>query len=350
MDSIEQYLQQVESKEAGQWSIDIERALEMTAQFTFPEWEWWVLKFVQSAVTLDATRIDLQLGPSCWSLCHDGQGLPDFSLIDALRPETPDTAARRHLALATRVALLKGGSLELTLHYASRCLHWRYPDAPQLQSTAAIEGWEGTQLRLRHEQLKEPGTKIKAFLRDALRHAPVPVYLNDALLNDPRFDHGGLPQWVWLAPRLTAQTLPVVPSGNCSWLVSPSSALNTEADTVTPLADCSEPRLDFAAGLRVLPCWGWQKLVPVVGRHTLKIVHHGVLLRVGDSERQDHPAGSVTLFSSAGLTLDATGTRALANDRLDDRIRATHANFRRLFRAYSRWHAKLDLARLAQGY
>jgi hypothetical protein len=188
------------------------------------------------------------------------------------------------------------------------------------------------------------------MLRRALRYAPVQVCMTGVSLNDPRFDQPGIPQWIWLATELNADTFPVLSTCPLSQVVRPAPQRDWEAEPVAWASLQELARIEVAPTLPSLPCLGWQTLVDVPGRHTLAVVHHGVVLPWGGTEEKGEPAGSHTLISSPELTLDAAGSRPVFNHALESCIKASRRNFKRLFRVYRRAHGDIKLSRLVKGY
>lgn len=187
---------------AGRFNIDLAQALTMTAHLTFPDPDWWVLKFVQAAVAAGAADIKLNFEEDQWLFHHDGQSPGKLSLLDALGKE----GHKKQMALCLRAGWQAEGR-EMCLSSQGRSLTLSGDGAWTPGGTE-----QGTRLTCRWKQPQPLTPRLISRLRNGVRLAPARVWLKSDLINDPSEGDRRVPSWLWACPQGDPQSLAIHPA------------------------------------------------------------------------------------------------------------------------------------------
>jgi len=347
IDGYVQSLSQEGQGQPGSFTLDLARALEMTARFTFVRSDWWLLKFVQAALYAGARRVSFELQEHQWLLRHDGESLGALSLVDCLAADGP----RHQMALCLRSAWqAKPDSLELLTYYDEVAMRLALPQSPELQRAENFP-WgddEETVLVCRWSKPHPLTTEISKFLRSHLGHPAAAIFLNGARLNQLSAGHPKLPVWVWQAHDLVPNALLLEPIGSQSILAEPACEWQPQPRKQNPDLACL--RYELMPGLEGLAAWGYQTLSAEVGVHRYRVFHYGVLVDQGSREFDARVGGLVTTLSSHGLKLDVIGLRVVDDEAWSARWRGLNKNFNTLFRALARSRFGLSIREVLAGY
>lgn len=333
---------------AGRFTIDLDQALAMTAHFSFPDRDWWVLKFVQAAVAAGASEVKLHFEEEQWLLRHDGESIGRLSLLDGLGKEGP----KKQMALCLRVAW-QDPALEVALvtHYGGLARSLTLPGDgvwKELPECPWGEG-EGTLMICRWKGVQSLTPKRIGRFRDAFHLAPARIWLNRDLVNDPLEGDRRVPSWLWRASRLGPRTLALQPAGPkwkltaaedvCSWEAEASAQ---DQDTVNwvPLHD----------GVRCLPAWGMVTLTPELGVHKVRLVHFGVEIEALTLALATAASGACSILSTCRLQLDVGGCRVVQDAAWQKRCEQVGRAYHDLYRFFARTAPQLNIARVFKGY
>lgn len=333
---------------AGRFTIDLDRALAMTAHFSFPDRDWWVLKFVQAAVAAGAAEIKLRFEEDQWFLRHDGDSIGRLSLLDGLGKE----GAKKQMALCLRAAWQDPASeVALISHYDGLARSMILPGDGVWKELPACP-WgedEGTLLICRWKGAQTLTSKRIGRFRDAFHLAPARVWLDRDCINDPNEGDRRVPGWLWQAPSLGPRTLAVHPASpklkvtpaeeSCSWGCEAQARERETLDWVQLHQD-----------VRCLPCWGWSSLTPEIGLHKVRLVHFGVEIDPVQLPLSASGSGAVSLLSTAGLQLDATGCKVAQDAAWQKRAEQLGRAYQELYKFFARSAPQLNIVRLFKGY
>ena len=312
---------------AGRFNIGLEQALTMTAQFTFPDRDWWVLKFVQAAVAAGAADIRLSFEEDQWLLHHDGQSAVKLSLLDALGKE----GHKKQMALCLRAGW-QDPAAEMCLSSQGRSLTLPGDGAWTPGGTE-----QGTRLTCRWKEPQPLTPRLISRLRTLVRLAPARVWLNSDLINDPHEGDRRVPSWLWDCPQLEPHSLAIQPA-------SPQILLGDQATTV------SKENLDwfqFNEEVRCISCSAYQTLTGDIGQHQLRLVHFGVEIQGLKRPFPSIASGLLSLTSTRGLKLDPSGCTIVQDEALKQRWQQLETTYPTL---YSLFPSHLNVARVLKGY
>ncbi|MBN9417670.1 MAG: hypothetical protein J0I12_19625 [Candidatus Eremiobacteraeota bacterium] len=346
---IDRYVQNLSEEghgTAGRFTIDLERALAMTAHIQLPDPDFWVLKFVQAAVAAGARDIKLRFEEDQWLLRHDGSNVGRLSLLDGLGKEGP----KKQMALCLR-GVWRDPAEQVTLmtHYngLTRSLAWPGDCVWQELPECPWGDQQGTLLVCRWKGVEELTPRRIARFRNAFRLAPARVWLDRECVHDPREGDRRVPGWVWLAPSLSPRTLAILPASSrllvgkaqdpCDW-----SAGGGEQDQL----DWCELHEET----RCLPCWGMLTLTPEVSRHQLRLLHFGVEIQMLSQSVPAAASGFQSILSTSGLQLDAGGCCVVQDTAWQNRCRQLELAYQELYKFFASTAPHLNIARLFKGY
>ena len=346
---IDRYVQNLSEEghgTAGRFTIDLERALAMTAHIQFPDQDWWVLKFVQASVAAGARDIKLRFEEDQWLLRHDGSSVGRLSLLDALGKD----GSKKQMALCLRSAWQEPAeSVTLVTHYGgvARSLAWPGDGVWQDLPESPWGDPEGTLLVCRWKGLQELTPRRISRFRSAFRLAPARVWLGQECVNDPREGDRRVPARAWLAPALSPRTMAVLPASPrllvsevqevCDW-----GAQGAETDH---LAWC-----ELHEDTSCLPCWGWMTLTPEVARHHMRLVHFGVEIEVLKADLPGAASGLESVLSTSALQLDAGGCRVVQDSAWQNRCQRLEQAYQDLYKFFASTAPHPNIVRLFKGY
>jgi hypothetical protein len=329
---------------AGRITVDLDRALAMTAHLSFPDRDGWVLKFVQAALAAGASQVRLHFEEDQWFLRHDGSSVYKLNLIDGLGKEGP----KKQMALCLRAAWQDPASeVALITSYAGQTCSLTLPGEGVWKELAECP-WgngDGTLLvcRWRTPQTLTP-QRIRRF-RDAMRLAPVPIWLDRDCINEPIEGDRRVPGFIWPAAQLEPRALALAPA-NTKFLVG-------SADWAAQADSSGREGLDWRRlhdDLKAVPARGFMSLTPELGVHHIRLVHFGVEI---DSFKESLPGAStglVSLISTQGLQLDATGCKVVDDSAFKARREQLGKAYGALFKFFESTAAHTNIVRIFKGY
>jgi len=312
---------------AGRFNIDLNQALTMTAHFTFPDRDWWVLKFVQAAVAAGAHEIKLSFEEDQWLLHHDGQSPVKLSLLDALGKQ----GHKKQMALCLRAGW-QDPAQEMCLSSQGHSL--TLPGDGAWTSGGAEQG---TRLSCRWKKPQPLTPRLISRLRNVVRLAPARIWLNQDLINDPGEGDRRVPSWLFPCPQLEPGSLAIHPA-------SPQLLLGAEA---TAVAKENLEWVRIHEDVRCIPSTAYQTLTGEIGQHQLRLVHLGVEIEGLKRAFPSIASGLLSLSSTQGLKLDPSGCTILPDEALKQRWQQLENNYAKL---YSLFPAHLNVARVLKGY
>lgn len=332
----------------GRFTIDLDRALAMTAHFSFPDRDWWVLKFVQAAVAAGASEIKLRLEEDQWFLGHDGESIGRLSFLDGLGKEGP----KKQMALCLRAAWQEpAGEVALITHYAGLARSLTLPGEGVWKELPACP-WgesEGTLLICRWQGVQPLTSKRIGRFRDAFHLAPARIWLGQDCINDPQEGDRRVPSWLWQAPRLGPRTLAIQPAGPKLKVTPPEETCGWGCEATAQERD-SLDWVRLHEGVRCLPSWGLISLTPDLGLHKIRLVHFGVEIDSLQLPLSTPASGASSILSTSGLQLDATGCKLVQDAVWKNRCQQLEHAYQELYRFFASTASQLNIVRLFKGY
>ncbi len=332
---------------AGRFTIDLDRALDMTAHFRFPDSDWWVLKFVQAAVAAGASEIKLHFEEDQWLLRHDGDCIGRLSLLDALGKEGP----KKHMALCLRVAWRDpAAEVALVTHYDGLARTLTLPGDGVWQELPECP-WgddEGTLMICRWKGVQALTPKRIARFREAFRLAPARVWLNRNLVNDPVEGDRRVPGFVWRASSLGARTFAVRPASP-KWKLTPAEEVCSWGTEASIQDRETVDWLRLHEEVSCLPVWGMVTLTPELGVHKVRLIHYGVEIEAHTVALDSAASGATSILSTSGLVLDG-GYKVVQDPIWHKRCEQVARAYQDLYRFFARNAPQLNIARVFKGY
>ena len=333
---------------AGRFTIDLERALAMTAHFSFPDRDWWVLKFVQAAVAAGAAQIKLHFEEDQWLFRHDGDSIGRLSLLDGLGKEGP----KKQMALCLRAAWQDPASeVALTTHYDGLARSMTLPGDGVWKELPTCP-WgedEGTLLICRWKGVQALTSKRIARFRDAFHLAPARVWLDRDCINDPSEGDRRVPSWLWQASSLGPRTLALQPVSPKLKVTAAEERCSWDCDAQAQEREALE-WLPLYQDVRCLPCWGLVTLTPDIGLHKVRLVHFGVEIDPLQAPMSTPASGALSILSTSGLQLDASGCKVVEDAIWQKRCEQLGHAYQDLYKFFARTAPQLNIVRLFKGY
>ncbi|MBS2035138.1 hypothetical protein JST97_09115 [bacterium] len=325
--------------DAGRITVNLEQALAMTAHLTFPDRDGWVLKFVQAAVAARASQIHLSFEDDRWLLRHDGASVGKLSLLDALGREGP----RKQMALCLRAAWQDPAvRVVLTTSHQGRVSSLTWPGDGAWQGGVECP-WgtgDGTWLSCdwRTPQTLTP-QRISRF-RAVMRLSPVPIWLRRDCINDGLEGDRRVPGWIW-------PTLEWDPRGLA---LAPANVRLLLGDEARPVDSSELDWRHLQPEIRAVPAGAFMSLTPEVGTHQLRLVHFGVELEGIRESLPGATTGLVSVISTTGLVLDATGCKPVEDAAFQARREQLNRAYQALLKHFQATAAHTNIVRLFKGY
>ena len=332
----------------GRFTIDLERALAMTAHLSFPDRDWWVLKFVQAAVAAGARQIKLRFEEDQWFLGHDGDNIGRLSLLDGLGKEGP----KKQMALCVRAAWQDpADQVALITHYQGLARSLTFPGDGVWQNLPACP-WgeeEGTLLICRWKGVQTlTSQRIRRF-RDAFHLSPALIWLDRDCINEPGEGDRRVPGWLWQAPALGPRSLALEPRSPRVKVTAPQEFCSWGLEASLQERDGLD-WLQLHPGVRCLPCWGFVTLTPDLGVHQVRLIHFGVELDSVQVPLPGAASGADSLASTAGLQLDAGGCKVVQDAAWQKRCEQLGRAYQELYKFFASSNSQLNIVRLFKGY